>query len=57
MVLNSPGAELHCSDDEFRCTVDGHCIHNKSVCDGIADCPVENDESDETDCSKLGGYM
>jgi len=37
-----------CLNYEFRCTKSQKCIHNNWICDGEADCPHSEDESDET---------
>lgn len=34
----------HCNSDEMLCTSSGQCINITSVCNGVADCPGEEDE-------------
>lgn len=48
--MNVAEEKARCSNDHFRCEIDGTCIPNTWLCDDHVDC---DDGSDEIECSKL----
>lgn len=39
--------DYECTDDEYRCSVDGFCLERKFLCDGITQCSDGEDETEE----------
>ena len=50
-TYNSPEEKARCTNDHYRCDIDGTCIPSSWLCDDQNDC---EDGSDEIGCSKNG---
>ena len=53
-TYNLPEEKARCTNDHYRCDIDGTCIPSSWLCDDQNDC---EDGSDEIECSKNGPIL